>query len=627
MKKRIAAILLALAMITTYMPTIAFAEADEVATGEEVVATEVVEETEEPVVEEEVVEEEVVATEEETPELVGHMPVVQPDRTIEVSFSSDMPWYMGPVANVLQQEKKHDPFVNANDGVKANGGGKIKGEIKIEPLKAFKEEPKAVYVNGKEIKETKDGYVLPPDVKKAVEKDRKLNVKVEYFAYGPVAKGVKVLVADNLPGFFGGAVVSQKEGHAGTWKAVDVLDVVEGGPHAGEIKGKVKIEPKAVKGYVVDKVYLNGKALNPDENGNYVPNPEAVKNLEAFNVFVSYKQETPVYKTWVKVNSGNATYDGKGHEVTATVGTGLQVLPLAKTTIEYYTVFGKQLDSAPTEAGVYAVKATYAGNEFPFAKYEGSSDFGWLYIAPKAITITLEDHGHMYGETPEALTYKVDGEDVEIPGFVPFVWNASKDVGTYAIYGLCMNTNYKAKVEPATYTITKRPLTFTWTLDKKDLEKNNVVKYDGKQHVAEVAVDNIVPADVNVIETVYSNNVQVLPGTYTARAELHSKPAPTDAVPATPLTPATFKFAPTAKMLAVVPGLANLEAPTAAQKIEVIENYEPLNSEAQFTIEDDLEITEIDTGDTTDVMPYAVAGIIALAGIVTLLVVRRKRMN
>lgn len=207
---------------------------------------------------------------------------------------------------------------------------------------------------------------------------------------------------------------------------------------------------------------------------------------------VSYSKNTSVGTATATVQIGEATEEVTFRiirdenatvilsDVTVTYGNEYSMEPSAKTSaghaitggnaidIQYYTdpgCEGPALTAAPTDAGVYYVKATLKGTE----NYAETYTVATLTIQPATFSVTAESYSGTYDGQPHsitvaagesaAVTYSRNGYDYtnENPTFT--------QAGTYTVYYKAKKTNHSDVTGSLTVNIQKAPLTATYTGD------------------------------------------------------------------------------------------------------------------------------------------------------------------
>ena len=116
---------------------------------------------------------------------------------------------------------------------------------------------------------------------------------------------------------------------------------------------------------------------------------------------------------------------------------------------------------------------------FTSGNYQISYYSAELTVSPKAITVTITPKTSIYGNAPEALAATDDGivnGDADVYSLACAV-TATTGVGTYAITGTALDTNYNITFagEENAYTVTKRQLTITAD-DKSSYYGDSVVE-------------------------------------------------------------------------------------------------------------------------------------------------------
>ncbi|MBP5467160.1 MAG: hypothetical protein J6Y43_06340, partial [Clostridia bacterium] len=135
----------------------------------------------------------------------------------------------------------------------------------------------------------------------------------------------------------------------------------------------------------------------------------------------------------------------------------------ATTIIKWYDSEMVEMEDAPIHAGTYylGISAPQDGIYGPVAEV-----LRLVVINPKAITITADDNGHTYGNTPAELTPVTAGLDNEIE--VTFTVKDGDDVielssltnvGSYAIVPSASHHNYIITLNNGTYTVSARAIT------------------------------------------------------------------------------------------------------------------------------------------------------------------------
>lgn len=602
MKKRVAAILLALAMIAAYMPALAFASVEQdVIPSEE---TNVVEESG-------VVEEAGDVIEDET-NVDGEL-LVDANEFCMPSCYKYVNIYINNNIYGLGGAKVYDDDGKEIHKIKTNRFGKIgpnEAKIVVAPNKITNFKVKSVTINGVKAEELTGedaGKYVPGKCTFFGINSGKCVIFVEYeWEWGPLPekdKYVKINITTD-PNRVGGADVYDAQG-----KKILYVNAGKDGI-IGDTEDDFVVVPKNVIGMEVDSVTINGvKAIKTDKG--FIPGKDSFseENVSNCNIVINYCKKEFKHKTKVNVEDVTITYGDDFDGNTVVVKDYFGNVITDPEAVVRYVGLNYNSTEVPTDAGIYAVYATYMGSD----KYYASYGSGKLVIKPKQVLVSLDSKIQVYGDKKEALTYTVKDKDGTVLKsdieFYPFIVMPAKDVGTYLIYGFSFDSNYYATVNAATYTITKRPLTYTWTLDGKD---QSVVEYDGKEHVAEVTVHNVIEEDREAIEKLYSNNVNTAAGIYTAKAELHSKPHAANPKSEFEGTPMAYDFT-------KIPGLSEMVPESfrsflTKTKLEVIDNYEPLTSEFSYEIIDLGVAVDIPTGDDNNVVPFAILAVVALVG-------------
>ena len=173
---------------------------------------------------------------------------------------------------------------------------------------------------------------------------------------------------------------------------------------------------------------------------------------------------TTIYAKWTEkaaptatdfTASGNAyTYDGMAKTATVTGKAGMGTI-----SVGYYQ--GETNVSEPINAGTYDIWISVT--EGDIYKAATAVKVGVLTITPKAVTVTANNAGKIYGAAEPALTAEVEG----LIGADAIAYTVTRaegeNVGEYAITptGETTQGNYSVSYVPATFTITKRSVTLT----------------------------------------------------------------------------------------------------------------------------------------------------------------------
>ncbi len=171
----------------------------------------------------------------------------------------------------------------------------------------------------------------------------------------------------------------------------------------------------------------------------------------------------------ISLTGGTFTFDGTGHAATGFAygigGVGDVLSPAL--TFSYVgtgsTTYGPTT-TAPVNAGAYEVTGSFAGN----ATYAANSATVAITILPKAITITpTAGQTKVYGEADPVFLYT----STPLEGMDSFTGSLGREPGEtvlgssydYTLNNLSAGTNYTLSMvaDPATFSITKRPLTLT----------------------------------------------------------------------------------------------------------------------------------------------------------------------
>ena len=126
------------------------------------------------------------------------------------------------------------------------------------------------------------------------------------------------------------------------------------------------------------------------------------------------------------------------------------------------------------DVGEYAITITATNTN-----YNITTEPATYTITARPITFTAKDTTQVYGNEATELAYQVSGDgyatgesasnfDLEISRAT------GNNVGEYAITIVATNTNYNITTEPATYTITARPLTVSFEVRNKVYDANNI---------------------------------------------------------------------------------------------------------------------------------------------------------
>lgn len=196
----------------------------------------------------------------------------------------------------------------------------------------------------------------------------------------------------------------------------------------------------------------------------------------------------PIVRTYTVIRSTTSirfeqddvttVYDGAPHALTAHVyDEDDQEMTDASIT---YTYVCRELNynstEAPTEAGTYAVVASYVGDDLNMGSANTS---GTLVIQPREVTLIVADNQSVYGQpVPEYnVHFEMASEvlgDVSMSDFpeaviAPEAGKATLAAGSYPITvtGLESNTNYKVTVEAGTLVVAKRPISVEIDAAKK----------------------------------------------------------------------------------------------------------------------------------------------------------------
>ena len=177
-------------------------------------------------------------------------------------------------------------------------------------------------------------------------------------------------------------------------------------------------------------------------------------------------------------DSVTTVYDGAPHALTAHVYDE-EDQEMADVSITY-TYVCRELNynstEAPTEAGTYAVVASYVGDDLNMGSANTS---GTLVIQPREVTLIVADNQSVYGQPiPEYnVHFEMASEvlgDVSLNDFpnaviAPEAGTANLAAGSYPITvtGLESNTNYKVTVKAGTLVVAKRPVSVEINAVKK----------------------------------------------------------------------------------------------------------------------------------------------------------------
>lgn len=168
--------------------------------------------------------------------------------------------------------------------------------------------------------------------------------------------------------------------------------------------------------------------------------------------------------------------------------------------------------------GEYTINAI-SGNK----NYDCTFITGILTIGQREITLTIDDKSKTYGDADETLTWQDENGEIlerDIDNFeLELAREEGENIGDYAIQMKDWNNkNYDVIAEDGTYTITKKPVTFTWELD--GVEGAHKAVYDGDMHEAIATVHGLIESDEDILVVALDDNVGVKVGKYTAEAWL-----------------------------------------------------------------------------------------------------------
>ncbi|MBR2591337.1 MAG: MucBP domain-containing protein, partial [Oscillospiraceae bacterium] len=160
-------------------------------------------------------------------------------------------------------------------------------------------------------------------------------------------------------------------------------------------------------------------------------------------------------------HSGRYTYNAAAHTVT-----GYDVAignPLYK---EADFTFSGTTSVSGTDAGTYGMELKpedFTNTNPNFANVTFEITDGTLVIDPKAVKITAEDNGKIYGDKDPVLTAKIEGLEGSDNIVTRPVREAGENIGSYRIDAIVVGEypNYEIETVPGTFTITPKQITVT----------------------------------------------------------------------------------------------------------------------------------------------------------------------
>ena len=178
--------------------------------------------------------------------------------------------------------------------------------------------------------------------------------------------------------------------------------------------------------------------------------------------------------------------------------------------IMYLDKDGNRLEFEPVAVGHYIARFSVEETT-DHTGLVAEAEFDVLH---KAITVKIDDKGHVYGESEAELSYHVtdgsviDGDDLHIE----LGREQGTNVGTYKITGTFENSNYTVTFEDGEYVIEQAEYNM-----RNVAFDDKVVTYDGNEHFLEVTG---LPAGVSVK---YTSNGQTNAGDYTVTATFEAE--------------------------------------------------------------------------------------------------------
>ncbi len=183
----------------------------------------------------------------------------------------------------------------------------------------------------------------------------------------------------------------------------------------------------------------------------------------------------------VTVGGGTFGYDGTAHGAASGSVTFVVQGDLGIPSFTYFAgtgTGGTRLASAPVNAGVYTVEASYPGS----SNFNAVSSLGTIQINPKAATITPSASGKIYGGADPGLTGVLSGFLPADGVTATFTRTSGEDVtgGPYVISASANPNaslaNYAITTSTANFVISPRPVSLTLG--------NLSASYDGHAHYA-----------------------------------------------------------------------------------------------------------------------------------------------
>jgi len=199
----------------------------------------------------------------------------------------------------------------------------------------------------------------------------------------------------------------------------------------------------------------------------------------------------------IDVVGGTFVYDGTPHEATGSV-TGVFDEPLGTPAFTYTDANGVTGDTAPVDAGTYAITATSTETANYLSTTNGSLK---ITIGKATPTVVVPDTTFTYNGAPHGATGTVTGVGGADLGALSFAYTpgpgAPTSAGPYAVLGsYAESANYVAASDTATLTIEKATPTV--------VVPQSTFTYDGAPHGATGTVTGVGGADLGALSFTYA---------------------------------------------------------------------------------------------------------------------------
>ena len=263
---------------------------------------------------------------------------------------------------------------------------------------------------------------------------------------------------------------------------------------------------------------LEWSGIQVDANTNgvkYYASPSKLSNPN-YKVSDDCKKEFKIVQaqTTINLRVQNWTY---GDNVTSPI-TATSNIDEAQIILKYGTVSNYyDMDSLPTNAGTYYVRAMINGNN----NYTTYSTFEQFTISPIELLYYVEDVTASFGETFKEINYTLREDKILTKDKDSFEITCSKDgddsVGSHNIILTSNNPNYKINYNDAKYEITKATSYIYFS--------NSMWKY-GEEPILEVIYNTNfgTPVYKTFVNGNWVNGVPTNAGTYQVKAEILDTP-------------------------------------------------------------------------------------------------------